>query len=763
MENNSNTEINKTDNTAAEPAAADKPVNNITNTIPDNQPKEEISSADKPMYDYINDMGIFAYSQKGENHINSNKACQDKNKYYYIEDKNILICAVADGINSQYKQGDNAECAVIAVVNYLTSELKKVPDTKTLFSNEQQIKKLMQNAMDYAEQCIIKSYIEANILYDDIHSDLTFCLYDGKELYFAHSGDSGVIAVDNNGSYKLINNRWKDNKAAIDKKEKQYEKADNIASFIIATDGLLDSFIKNKDGNNCVDITVLSYIFTANLIYEQDIKALCENYYDYTKDEKLRNKVKDDITLLAVNNSKGKITETILNDGSPKTTISDKAANNDENKKEPKSTEPPLPKLELPPASYSFENKTGVFAFSQKGQSHIEAGTSCQDRCGYRYVEKQKVWICAIADGVGSCAYSDYGSTCAVNSALDIIEKELNLLDANTVLTVEYMGKLLRKMMQYAYDSVKQKAVELGLLLYSMQSTLTVAVYDGNNLYFSHAGDDGIVVLQRDGKFNMITVRHKGEESSSVYPLQSVKTWQYGMTKNVHSFIMATDGVLDAFVKNEYENNRIYLPFIQDIFTASYKSKDDVKSICDDYFSYMSDSSYRKVVKDDLTLIGVTNSNDDQNFVKPVFSKEEWNKKTSEYAEARKKALYSEDQKGQQIAAKTTAGKYNPVQNTQQKPATAQTNTKSNDNNVNQPNVTYSVNQSSAPDSVNRPNSGYKIIEKPKAVVERIGNACEKTLQKACEMTDEIAGEILTGISGRHGECNKNNNNNGQK
>ena len=694
MENNSNTEINKTDNTAAEPAAADKPVNNITNTIPDNQPKEEISSADKPMYDYINDMGIFAYSQKGENHINSNKACQDKNKYYYIEDKNILICAVADGINSQYKQGDNAECAVIAVVNYLTSELKKVPDTKTLFSNEQQIKKLMQNAMDYAEQCIIKSYIEANILYDDIHSDLTFCLYDGKELYFAHSGDSGVIAVDNNGSYKLINNRWKDNKAAIDKKEKQYEKADNIASFIIATDGLLDSFIKNKDGNNCVDITVLSYIFTANLIYEQDIKALCENYYDYTKDEKLRNKVKDDITLLAVNNSKGKITETILNDGSPKTTISDKAANNDENKKEPKSTEPPLPKLELPPASYSFENKTGVFAFSQKGQSHIEAGTSCQDRCGYRYVEKQKVWICAIADGVGSCAYSDYGSTCAVNSALDIIEKELNLLDANTVLTVEYMGKLLRKMMQYAYDSVKQKAVELGLLLYSMQSTLTVAVYDGNNLYFSHAGDDGIVVLQRDGKFNMITVRH---------------------------------------------------------------------SICDDYFSYMSDSSYRKVVKDDLTLIGVTNSNDDQNFVKPVFSKEEWNKKTSEYAEARKKALYSEDQKGQQIAAKTTAGKYNPVQNTQQKPATAQTNTKSNDNNVNQPNVTYSVNQSSAPDSVNRPNSGYKIIEKPKAVVERIGNACEKTLQKACEMTDEIAGEILTGISGRHGECNKNNNNNGQK
>jgi len=309
--------------------------------------------------------------------------------------------------------------------------------------------------------------------------------------------------------------------------------------------------------------------------------------------------------------------------------------------------EPVLQALKLPDPVWEYRNGIGVFAFSQRGQSHIERDNPCQDRCGFKFVEDKNILIAAIADGVGSCALSDYGSECAVNASIECIYEALKKESADFKLSNAYMGSLLRTTMNYAYDAVEKRADEIDQMLYSLQSTLTVAVYDGKDLYFAHAGDDGIVVLNDKGIYAMSSTRHKGEEASSVYPLQSKNTWQFGKTENVVAFVMATDGVLDSFVMKESEKNRVYYPFVKQIFDASnINSSDDIKVICDDFYGYMNSEQYRKVVRDDLTLVGVINTFERKKSISPEFNKENWERESKEYYERRKKALYpTENQK----------------------------------------------------------------------------------------------------------------------
>lgn len=215
------------------------------------------------------------------------------------------------------------------------------------------------------------------------------------------------------------------------------------------------------------------------------------------------------------------------------------------------------------------------WGFSQRGESHIKNGLPCQDRCKVLVSNGVRpVIIAAIADGVGSCALSHYGASIATEASTALLKEELDSHPDGKFVD-KVVGDLLRGAMQCAYDAVKRSAEEMEQLEYSFQSTLTIALYDGNTLYISHAGDDGVVVITDDGKLELVTTRIKGEEASSVYPLQAgPQYWQvFKVDQHVNGFVMATDGVLDAFVRGEKEGNRIYYPFIQPAFETKQKNE----------------------------------------------------------------------------------------------------------------------------------------------------------------------------------------------
>ena len=301
---------------------------------------------------------------------------------------------------------------------------------------------------------------------------------------------------------------------------------------------------------------------------------------------------------------------------------------------------PDAPELE-PPFCGKLDT-VAYWGFSQRGESHIKEGLPCQDRCGIRVIEGRiPVLAAAAADGLGSCMLSDYGAAYAVKAALDYIEQEMTIYDGEW-LEEEYMRKLLKTAMKCACDTVRAEAEKMEQLLYSFQSTLVITVYDGSNLYMAHTGDGGVVVLTEDGELSLATRRMKGEEASSVYPLQAgEKYWDFiKVRKNVNGFVIATDGVLDAVVGSERENNRVYYPFFETAFQVEDESEDGIREVQEFYYENMAGEKYRRRVTDDLTLVVVTNLK----YIKdslPKFDKEKWDKDTEEHAARIHAALYS--------------------------------------------------------------------------------------------------------------------------
>lgn len=299
-----------------------------------------------------------------------------------------------------------------------------------------------------------------------------------------------------------------------------------------------------------------------------------------------------------------------------------------------------------------------VFNITQTGESHVKNETECQDYSGFEVVG-DRIVLAAIADGVGSCIHSDWGARVAVSESLQYMKNYFTAaLEKHDFVfdDVLAMGPLLQETMHRALRKISEKADEFNVLDYAMHTTLTIAAYDGKTLYFAHAGDDGIVILQDDGGYKMITHRHKGPEASSVFPLQSTTTWQYGKEMHIAGFVMATDGLLDYFVRSAFEDNRVFFPFIRPILFTPIEYQKQAETLHHDLEDFLNSPRLRKAVTDDLSLIGVVNEKKMQQIVEPEFDIEHWKAMTKVYERQKQKALYPglfEDKDEDEKAKKT--------------------------------------------------------------------------------------------------------------
>ena len=291
------------------------------------------------------------------------------------------------------------------------------------------------------------------------------------------------------------------------------------------------------------------------------------------------------------------------------------------------------------------------FSITQQGLRHIEKGVPCQDfsqSCRIRLDRLDcELALAAIADGVGSCLFSQCGSETAVNSFLSCLTHNLSkdsfeLSDASVL-------KLLEHAFRYALYQVTAKAKEMELPFMEFDSTLTGVVFDGKNLWFGHVGDDGIVAMYTDGTYEMITERHEGEEAGSLYPLCFEEKWQFGKApKEVASLVLMTDGVLNYCVDGKAMKNRVFFPFLKPALTVVMETDEQVEKLKQRWEELLRGASgdpdrpFPRVTTDDITLVSIGNTEAVTALPKIEFDLDQWKADTKKRREELNKVLYAD-------------------------------------------------------------------------------------------------------------------------
>ena len=288
-----------------------------------------------------------------------------------------------------------------------------------------------------------------------------------------------------------------------------------------------------------------------------------------------------------------------------------------------------------------------AFNITQTGQSHLKIDVPCQDysktavvACGDR-----KVILAAAADGVGTCKFSQIASRTAVEECLEYIKAGLNV-------TIMNHDELIEGLIHDAYDAsidlLYMKAEVMKESILQFDTTLSCTIYDGNNLWFGHVGDDGIVVMYQSGKYELITKRHKGGEYNSVVPLRYKDSWQFGKAKEpVASFVIMTDGLLDRCVDSASMKNRVYFPFLSPVLSAAPETDEEIAALRTDWEEFLNGNgeypiNIRECVTDDLTLVAGINSDAVKSIDTIIFDNEQWDRDSLLRKQELEEALYAE-------------------------------------------------------------------------------------------------------------------------
>ena len=279
----------------------------------------------------------------------------------------------------------------------------------------------------------------------------------------------------------------------------------------------------------------------------------------------------------------------------------------------------------------------GCYNLSLQGRSHILSGTVCQDSS--RIEQLECGWIVAvIADGVGSAKQSDIGSDLAVNTVVDTVCEH-----CPQEWEVDTLTGLLRLSYETALKKITEQAFEDENLLPDYDTTLTAAIYNGNQLVFAHVGDGGIITLSGNGDFSTLTVAQKGEEFNTVSPLRSKSAWVFGSSEHeICAFAMMTDGLYDMVCPwlLSQQEQKIYINYIRPFVDRNLlkaDTKEDFEHIKREAEAFLN-SEGNAGITDDKTIAVVINTDIvPADKAEEYYSEPDWDLLQSE----NKKKLYS--------------------------------------------------------------------------------------------------------------------------
>ena len=184
---------------------------------------------------------IYAYgvTQQGTYHVKNNIVCQDSHRIIKCNES-MAIAAVADGLGSEMYSDTASKIAADFTTKYCAERI-------TSETVEDEILKIIKEAFTLAQQKIEETAEQNGHELDQYDTTLSLAVLRDSELFFGHSGDSGIVALNMDGSYEKVTEQQRDEENRVFPlyfgEEKwiirKYEK--QVASVFLATDGMLET------------------------------------------------------------------------------------------------------------------------------------------------------------------------------------------------------------------------------------------------------------------------------------------------------------------------------------------------------------------------------------------------------------------------------------------------------------------------------------------------------------------------------------------
>lgn len=176
------------------------------------------------------------------------------------------------------------------------------------------------------------------------------------------------------------------------------------------------------------------------------------------------------------------------------------------------------------------------------GSSHIKNGTPCQD---FIYSLTRGDVICiALADGAGSCKYSEIGAEISCTAITEHLTIDFDRFFSMAPLEIQ------RFIIHSIRTRLGRKASVLMTNKVELSSTLLFLAIKGDRYIIGHIGD-GVICGEANGKLVLLSAPENGEFANTTYFVTS-RNYEdhfrisHGSISNFTSFFLMSDGAAAA-------------------------------------------------------------------------------------------------------------------------------------------------------------------------------------------------------------------------
>jgi hypothetical protein len=241
-----------------------------------------------------------------------------------------------------------------------------------------------------------------------------------------------------------------------------------------------------------------------------------------------------------------------------------------------------------------------IVGASAIGPLHIATVTPCQDAFAYEILPSG-IGIIAVADGLGSALFSDFGARDAVDTL--VLKAKQTLL--NNISEKSDLLNVITEAIRASRDILEEKALIYQCKLRDLACTLILIIIDKDKAIVAQIGDGAVVAKTSEGLV-LISGPGDSEYANEVSPLTS-KAWESSLRissiySGITGIIAFTDGLQRAALKKSSDGFIPFDRFCEPLF--QYVSEiTDVKEAETDIKTLLSSKKICDNSEDDKTLV----------------------------------------------------------------------------------------------------------------------------------------------------------------